>query len=75
MRELVGSLAKIDLLERLRAHLYRSFISFLVQFEISQFQTFCPVAFVKVHQHGLLELRLPVVDSDGIIMTIETMDE
>ena len=47
-----------------KTHLDCAFVIFLVQLKVSQRETFCPVAFVKVHEHRLLEFSLPVVDGN-----------
>lgn len=50
-------------------------VRLLVLTEISQLKAFRPVSFVQVHQHGLLKVRLAIVDSNGIIMPIKSVDE
>jgi hypothetical protein len=30
---------------------------------------------MEVHQHALLQLGLPVVDDDGVVMSVEAVDE
>jgi len=56
-------------------YLDSGFVGRLVNVEISEFEGLGPVLLMQVHKHRLLDFRLPVVDSDRVIMTVQTMDQ
>ena len=56
-------------------YLDRLLVVFLVNLEVAQLETFCPVAFMQIHKHRLLELRLAVIDRDGVVVPVQTMDK
>jgi hypothetical protein len=43
--------------------------------EVSQLQPFCPIPFMQIHEHRLLQLCLPIVYRDRVIMPVQPMDE
>jgi hypothetical protein len=47
----------------------------LVIAEVPKLQRICPVLFVKVHEHGLFKLRLPVIHSNRIVVSIQTVNQ
>jgi hypothetical protein len=56
-------------------YLDRLLVVLLQRLEVLQRQPLCPVALVQVHQHALLQLRLPIIDGDRIIMSVQAVDE
>ena len=53
----------------------RAFILLLVDIEVAQFQTLCPIPFVQIHEHRLLELRFAIVHCNGVIVTIQPVNQ
>ena len=43
--------------------------------KIPQLQALRPIPLMQIHQHRLLQLRLPIRHSDRIIMPVQSMDE
>lgn len=43
--------------------------------EVLQLQSFSPIPLMQIHQHGLLELRLPIRHSDRVVMPVQAMDK
>ena len=58
-----------------QAHLDRFLVLFLVYVEVSKLQTFCPISLVQIHQHGLLKIRLPVINCNRVIVSIQAVNE
>lgn len=56
-------------------HLDRFLVRLLVNFEIFQLQTLCPIPFVQIHKHGLFKFRFTVIHSNRVVMSVETVDE
>lgn len=46
-----------------------------MQLEIPQFQPLGPIPLVKIHQHRLFKLGLPVIHSDRIVMPIKSVNQ
>ena len=57
------------------AYLYGLFVRLLMNTEITQFETFCPVPLVEVHQHRLLKFGFPVVHRDRVVVSVQPVDE
>lgn len=43
--------------------------------EVLQLEPFSPIPLMQIHQHGLLQFRLPVRHSNRVIMPIQAMDK
>lgn len=43
--------------------------------EISQFEAFCPVSLVQVHQHRLLKVRLAIINGNRVVVPIKSVNE
>ena len=69
------SQAVARLFRRASAYLYRLLVRLLVVVEVAQCETLCPVPLVKVHEHRLLELRLPVVHGDRVVVPVKSVNE
>ena len=63
------------LFRRASAYLYRFLVRLFMVVEIAQGETLCPVPLVKVHEHRLLELRLPVVHGDRVVVPVKSVNE
>lgn len=46
-----------------------------MRLEVLQRQSLRPIPLVQVHQHALLKLRLAVVHRDGVIVSVQAVDE
>lgn len=57
------------------AHLDSLLIVITVKTPISEPQSLCPIPLVEITKHALFQLGLLVVDGDGVIMAVETMDQ
>lgn len=54
-------------------HLVHVVLAFLV--EIVHLEGLGPHMLVQIHQHVLLQPRLPIVDRDAVVVAVETVDE
>ena len=59
----------------MKTYLDRLLVVLLVPLEVPQPQTLRPIPLVQIHQHRLLQLRLPVVHGDRVIMPVQPMDQ
>jgi len=51
------------------------FVGIAVLVVILQVETFHPRCFVQVQQHLLLQLVLAVIDGDGVVMSVQAVDQ
>jgi hypothetical protein len=58
-----------------KEYLDRLLVPCLVHVEVPELQTLCPISFVEVHQHRLLQFGLAIINGDRIIVTIQPVDE